>query len=68
MLKYGYAEMTEHRAAHRELIESARAFLQKFREGGKKISQQDLEFLEHWLTGHILTDDKRLGAFLQQVM
>ena len=68
MVQYNYPEMEEHRAAHRELVESAREFQKRFLEGGRKISEQDLAFLEHWLTAHILTDDKRLGAFLAEAM
>jgi hypothetical protein len=29
---------------------------------------EDLKFLEHWLTGHILGADKDLGEFLCEVM
>jgi hemerythrin len=29
---------------------------------------EDLQFLEHWLTGHILSADKRLGSYLCEVM
>jgi hemerythrin len=30
------------------------------------MSDEDIEVLERWLTGHILTDDMRLGAYLSQ--
>ena len=64
MLKYGYEGIAEHRKEHQQLIESARALQQQ----GKSISSEDIEFLEHWLTGHILGVDMELGSFLGEVM
>jgi hemerythrin len=29
---------------------------------------QDIDFLERWLTEHILTEDMRMGVYLSQVM
>lgn len=67
MLKFGYEAMAEHKAEHEQLIESARGLQQKFQQG-KTISSEDIEFLEHWLTGHILGVDMELGSFLAKVM
>jgi len=64
MLKYGYEGLVEHKAEHQQLIESARALQQK----GKEVSSEDVEFLEHWLTGHIFGADMELGSFLGGVM
>ena len=68
MLKYGYADIDQHKAAHRELIKSAREFQQVILQANGSLSDDDVMFLERWLTEHILTDDKRLGAYLLQVM
>lgn len=68
MLKYAYQGMAEHKAEHQQLIESARALQQKFLEQGKSVSHEEIEFLEHWLTGHILGVDMELGSFLGEVM
>lgn len=68
MLKYAYQGMAEHKADHQQLIESARALQDKFLEQGKSISSEEIEFLEHWLTGHILGVDMELGSFLGEVM
>ncbi|MEJ2181846.1 MAG: bacteriohemerythrin [Gammaproteobacteria bacterium] len=68
MLKYGYAEMAEHRMEHQELINSAKELQQKILQAGNLVAKEDIEFLEHWLTEHILTADMRLGAYLSQVM
>jgi hemerythrin len=32
------------------------------------VSDDDIQFLEHWLTGHILAADMKLGAFLVDAM
>ncbi|MGC2047505.1 MAG: bacteriohemerythrin [Gallionella sp.] len=68
MLKYGYEGMEEHKAEHRELINSAKKLQQEILQANKPVSDEDIEFLEHWLTEHILTADMRLGSHLSQVM
>jgi len=68
MLKYGYEEIDEHKAVHRELIKSAKQLQQKILQADKPVADEDIEFLERWLTEHILTADMRLGAYLSQVM
>ena len=68
MLKYGYKEIESHKAMHQELIESAKDLQRKILESDRSIADEDVEFLERWLTEHILTDDMRLGAYLSQVM
>lgn len=68
MLKYGYEGIEEHKMEHRELIKSAKELQQKILEAGKLVENKDLEFLERWLTAHILTDDMRLGSYLNKVM
>ena len=68
MLKYGYEGIEEHKMEHRELIKSAKELQQKILEAGKLVEIKDLEFLERWLTAHILTDDMRLGSYLNEVM
>lgn len=68
MLKYGYAEIEEHKAMHQELIKGARELQHKILQMDKSVSEEDVVFLERWLTEHILTDDRRLGDYLSQVM
>jgi len=68
MLKYGYPETDEHRTEHRDLIDSARELQQKYLQAGELDEKEDLEFLERWLTEHILVADNRLGSFLAEVM
>ena len=61
MLKYGYEEIAEHKMDHQELIKSARERQRKILELGDVVVNEDIEFLERWLTEHILTSDIRLG-------
>ena len=68
MLKYGYDRFEDHKAEHKDLIESARELQQKFIQTGKLDERDDLEFLERWLTEHILVADLRLGSYLIEVM
>ncbi len=68
MLKYGYKEIEEHKAIHQELIKSAKELQYKILQTDKPIADEDIVFLERWLTEHILTDDMRLGAYLSKVM
>jgi len=68
MLKYGYEGIEDHRAEHRELINSARKLQQEILQESKPVSDENIEFLEKWLTEHILTADMRLGSHLSQVM
>jgi len=68
MLKYGYEGIAEHKTEHQELIKSAREMQQKILQGGNLVANEDIEFLEHWLTEHILTADMRLGSYLAMEM
>lgn len=68
MLKYGYEGLVEHKAEHEELIASAKALQQKLLLESAPVLSEDLQFLEHWLTGHILSADKRLGSYLCEAM
>lgn len=68
MLKYGYEGIEEHKAVHLELVKGAKELQEKILQADKTIADEDIEYLERWLTEHILTDDMRLGAYLSQVM
>jgi hemerythrin-like metal-binding protein len=68
MLKHGYAEATEHKAEHQELIQSARDVQQRILRAGGPVTDEHIVFLERWLTEHILTADMRLGSHLSQAM
>jgi hemerythrin len=68
MLKHRYPETAQHKAEHRELIQTAKELQQALLQAGEPMVDQQVEFLERWLTEHILTADGRLGSHLAQVM
>jgi hemerythrin len=68
MLKYGYEGLLAHKSEHEELIASVRALQQKLLQEGKPVLSEDIQFLEHWLTGHIFGADMDLGSYLCDVM
>ena len=68
MLKYNYAGAAEHKLEHEELIASARALQEKLLQEGKPVTSHELQYLEHWLTRHILGTDKDLGSYLCELM
>ena len=68
MLQYGYDAYEEHKADHQDLIDGVKELQQKFLQTGKLDKKEHLEFLERWLTEHILVDDIRLGSYLIAVM
>lgn len=68
MLKHAYEGLAQHREEHRELIRSVRELQQKILQAGIRVADEDLVYLERWLTQHILTDDAKMGAYLAQAM
>jgi len=68
MLKHQYADTAEHKAEHRELIESAKELQQEILQADKPFTDEHIASLERWLTEHILTTDMRLGSYLSQVI
>lgn len=68
MLKYAYEDSVEHKTEHEDLIKSARELQQKYLQQGSEFSNKDIEYLEHWLTEHILVADMKMGRYLSQVM
>ena len=68
MLKYAYEGLAEHKVEHQELIKSVKELQQKILQAGSPMPDEDLEFLERWLTEHILSTDMKLGSYLAEVM
>lgn len=68
MLKHNYNDIEEHKEIHRELVQAAKELQDKILQQENVITEDNLVFLERWLTGHILTDDMKLGEYLSQVM
>ena len=68
MLLHRYDGFAEHKAEHNELIDSVRKLQQKFHKENKLLTNDDIEYLETWLTEHILGQDMKLGFYLMKVM
>lgn len=68
MLKYGYEGLAEHKAEHEQLVDTAKSLQKSLKDSGKPISGEAIQFLEHWLTGHILGTDMDMGKYLGKVM
>ena len=66
MLNHDYPARAAHTAAHVELIEAATALQAKLALADKAVANDELAFLDRWLTEHILTVDQHLGGFLVQ--
>jgi hemerythrin len=67
MLKYDYPARAAHKAAHTELVEAALALQAKLAQADQAVANDEIAFLDRWLTEHILTVDQHLGSFLAQV-
>jgi len=68
MIRHQYDGFQEHKTEHNELIDAVQALQQKFLSEKRVPSEQDLEFLELWLTRHILSTDMELGRYLMNVI
>ena len=68
MVMYKYDGLDDHRAEHNELIESVQELQRKFHKGKNPLTNEDFEYLEDWLTVHILGRDMKLGFYLMDVM
>ena len=68
MLMYKYDGLDVHKDEHNDLIDSVRGLKQKFHKENKLLTNEDIEYLEDWLTQHILGQDMRLGFYLMEVM
>jgi hemerythrin-like metal-binding protein len=68
MVLYNYEGIQQHKDEHRDLIESVRELQQKFHKENRLLTSGDIEYLEEWLTAHIIGQDMKLGYFLMNEM
>jgi len=68
MLKHNYKDYEAHKTEHQDLIQSALDLQQEILQSNNAFTDDHLQFLERWLTEHILTTDGRLGVFLSRAM
>lgn len=68
MLLYKYEAYEEHKAEHDDLIDSVKELQKKFYKEKKLLTNEDVEYLDTWLTEHILGHDMKLGFYLMKLM
>lgn len=66
MLKYKYNDAEDHREQHKDLLLNIQQLHEKFKKEKKLHSEEFLEFIELWLTKHILVADMELGRYLME--
>jgi len=64
MLLYKYDGIELHKSEHQDLIDSVKELQQKFHKANKLLTNEDIEYLEDWLTSHIYGQDMKLGFYL----
>ena len=62
---FSYPGILEHRKEHKQLTEQVLAFVRQCHLKKATISVSLLEFLQDWLTKHILESDLRMSQFLR---
>lgn len=65
MMAHAYPGAQVHMAIHADLVKQVGALVNDHQAGKAILTASVLDFLEEWLTKHIMTEDKELGAFLK---
>jgi len=63
--KYNYPYIAAHKEQHKELLDKASVLRKQLKEGTVVLSHEVLDFLQDWVTNHILKTDKQYGEFLK---
>jgi hemerythrin len=66
MKLHNYPEYEEHKKEHNVLLNQVRETAELHRQGKNILSQDIMNFLKNWLTGHILDRDKKYGPHLNE--
>ena len=66
--KYGYPEIEDHKAVHRDLLGQANDFIERFQSGQIGMSQDLFFFLKDWLVNHIKGVDYRYVPFMKEAL
>lgn len=64
MLAHGYPGLAAHVAEHRKLTTEVIQIQERYRKGGVGLTIPVLNFLNEWLTKHILNTDMQYSGFL----
>jgi hemerythrin-like metal-binding protein len=57
--EFGYTNTLEHKAEHASFLEKIKAFEGDYKKNSRLLSLQIMNFLQEWLTGHIMKEDKK---------
>lgn len=66
MEESGYPERGLHGKQHRQLVQKVQRFENDYRNNGRRITKEMMEFLTYWLSNHILVDDMAFGRYYAQ--
>ena len=65
MRRVDYPDFDEHREMHIELVSALDDIIEEFTiSNNHELSNKTLQFLEDWLTHHILIEDKKIGKYI----
>jgi hemerythrin len=68
MLLHKYSDFAAHKTEHLELIDSVEELQLTFHQENRLLTNENIDYLSDWLTGHILGQDMRLGFYLMKEM
>jgi hemerythrin len=60
-----YAEVEQHKALHKQLVEDVLRYNERIVQGDDRVLNELMGFIKKWLLEHIQKTDKKLGAHLQ---
>ncbi len=67
MAELGYVGLAEHREEHQDLLQRVRRFQAVLAEGRQTITLPVLQYLQHWLLGHIRGADVDFGKAARRI-
>jgi hemerythrin len=68
MRRIGYPAAKEHRDEHAQLVTELDDIIEKFDASDThELNDETLQFLEDWLTHHIMIEDKKIGKFFGSI-
>jgi len=67
MTTHSYPEIAEHRSEHERLVKQVIELQQQFSSGQAVLTLDVMMFLKDWLMKHIQGDDKKYGAYLNEI-
>jgi len=66
MMESHYGQFEQHKQTHETLLREIVTHRQQLTEGDEDVRHEIMDFLEHWLVGHIVDSDKQLGTYLKR--